>query len=751
MKKAGYFTVPENGYEEIISLGFVPKVVLIEYVAKDDPVVGNVIMRFVIDATGQIVYWYPQMKSENESRNFGRFLINEHGSWPYGNIAHFGNYIGFETTQVNDFIGKTFHYYATNEVAGSFTSSSYQYGVVNVPKTAEDVNIFVSLPFAPDNLTTAFYVDCVEEMPSPTFDGEVRMSRWSIPSENTIYYIDPNSVPGDQGETGIINSYDNYFIFRSNAGNTQGVSCEYYLMPQISEHIVPEDAKDYFLYNIISGSPNMSDANKKMFYKYKANGKLALYKVSNEKGYDLVLKGTDNIEQILLASSAEGDYSEVQTTETHFLRKSQVWSGGEKYYPLTFRTNIPIFAGDDTHTAEEQADEYLDGDIDETEADNYDQIAQEENLKIDGVIGDKVSSTSLGASDISFTQGVKLFALTNAQKGAFFHKIFDTDVTPIQDLLEGTQLFGSNEIGCIQGLHYIPFQASEVCTMGSQNYIMLGSYKMTFGEDLATCMKNDKIINCGSAFFKRTYNDYRDFEPYCQLYVGLPYAGFHKLQLSKYLNKNVIVQYACDITTGAIMVRLVANGVLMDTFDGQCASHIPISANDHAQQTNAVLTGLLCTAGATVGAVGSVASVAGNVATMGANAMSSQTAGAMQNIVGAGGNAIGSVGSIMSPIVSGYATLQNAVSAPITTRGSYAGNLGNFGLMHPTFYFAWLNTVVPANEIALVGKPSNRGGAVGSFAGFLQCSAFNLANDFAGSDNEANEIYSIMSSGVYVS
>ena len=290
MKKAGYFTVPEVGYEEIISLGFVPKVVLIEYVAKDDPVVGNVIMRFVIDATGQVVYWYPQMRSESESRDFGRHVINESTGWNYGKIAHFGNYIGFETTDNNDFIGKTFHYYATNEVAGSFTSSSYQYGVVNVPKTAEDVNIFVSLPFAPDNLTTAFYVDCVEEMPSPTFDGEVRMSRWSIPSENNLYYIDPDSYPGDTGETGIINSFDDYFIFRSNGWNTLGVSCEYYLMPQISEHIVPEDAKDYFIYNIISDSPNMSDADKKMFYKYKANGKLALYKVSNEKVYDLVLK-----------------------------------------------------------------------------------------------------------------------------------------------------------------------------------------------------------------------------------------------------------------------------------------------------------------------------------------------------------------------------------------------------------------------------------------------------------------------------
>lgn len=748
MKKAGYFTVPENGYEEIISLGFVPKVVMIEYIAKDDPVVGNVIMRFVIDATGQVVYWYPQMRSESESLNFARFLINEHGAWPYGNIAHFGNYIGFETTQVNDFIGKTFHYYATNEVAGTFTSSSYQYGVANVPKTAEDVNIIVSLPFAPDNLTTAFYVDCVEEMPSPTFDGEVRMSRWSIPSENNLYYIDPNSHPGDTGETGIINSFDDYFVFRSNGWNTLGVSCEYYLMPQISEHIVPEDAKDYFIYNIISDSPNMADADKKMFYKYKASGKLALYKVSNEKGYDLVLKGTNNIEQIFLSSSAEGDYSEVQTTETYFLRKSQVWSGGEKYYPLTFRTNIPIFAGDDTHSAEEQADEYLDGDIDETEADNYDQIAQEENLKIDGKIGDKVNATQTGVSDLSFTTGVQVYALSYLQKGAFFHKLFDKDTTPIEDLMEGTQLFGSNEIGCIQGLHYIPFSASEVCTMGSQNYIMLGSYKMEFGESLNTCLKNDKYISCGGALFKRTYNDYRDFEPYCQLYVSLPFAGTHKLQLSKYLGKRVSVHYCVDITTGALMVRIFADAVLMDTFDGNCATHLPITAVDHAQQTNAVITGLLNTAGATIGSVGSVAGAVGGAMGVAQAVGAGSISGAIGGSASIGGNLLSGV---TSPIASGYQTLQASMSSPVTTRGSYAGNLGNFGVMHVTFIFAWLNTVVPANEIAIVGKPSNKGGSVGSFAGFLQCSAFNLANDFAGTDNEANEIYSIMSNGVYVS
>lgn len=751
MKKQGYFTVPENGYEEIISLGFVPKVVLIEYVAKDDPDVGTVIMRFFIDNTGQQTYWYPQMKSESESKDFGRYDIGATtGQWGYGRIAHFGNYIGFETTTDNDFIGKTFYYYATDEVSGTFTTSSYQYGVVNVNKRPDDKNIVVSLPFGPTNKTTAFYVDIAQEMPT-AFSGEVRMSRWSIPSENRIYYIDPDSAPGDQGETGIINSWNNYFIFRSNAGNTQGVSCEYYLLPQVYDHVIEESDNDYFIYNIISNSTSISDAEHKYFYKYKVAGKIALYEKPNERGYDLILKGVNNIDQILYSTSAEGDYNEVSDTATQFLRKSQVWSNGDKWYPLTFRTNIPIFAADDNHTAEENAQRFIDGDITEEDAVNYDQLKQEENWKVDGQIGDKITGTTTGVSDLSFTSGVQVYALTNLQKASFFNKIFDTTVTPIEDLLEGTQLFGANEIGAIQGLHYVPFDASEVCTMGSSRYINIGSYRVDMGADIATCLKNNKYISCGSAVFNRTYGDYRDYEPYCQLYIALPYAGTHKLQLSKYLDKSISVHYCVDITTGALMVRVFADGVLMDTFDGQCASHLPITAVDHAQQTNAVLTGLINTAGSTIDTVGSVAGVAANAATIGANAMSSQTSGAIGNIIGAAGNIAGGMPAVISPIINGYATMQHEMSAPVTTRGGYSGNLGNFGLTHPTFIFAWLNTVVPENEISLVGKPSNKGGNVGSFAGFLQCAAFTLADGFNGTDTECAEIYDIMSKGIYVS
>lgn len=747
MTKQGSFIVPEYGTENV-SLGFVPKFVFIEFVAKNDPDVGNVIMRYVIDNTGTVPYYYPQMRSETESIDFSRHNIDDATSWRYGKISALGNYFAFETTDpTNDFVGKTFNYYATNESAGTFTSASNQYAVVNVPKTSEDFNIFVNLPFAPDNMTTAWYVDCVEDMPSPTFDGEVRMSRWSIPSENNLYYIDPNSYPGDTGETGIINSFDDYFIFRSNGWNTLGVSCEYYLMPQLTDHIIEDTSKNYWLYNVISSSPNMQDATHKYFYKYKASGKLCLYEKKNEHGYDLILKGTDSIEQILYSTSYSGDYSEVATTETHFLEKSQVWTDGSKYYPLTFDTNILIFRADDNHTAEERANMYLDGDLDAEDADNYDKVAQRENLKLDGEIGEKVNRTNVGVSDLSFTAGTQVYALSNLQKGAFFNKLFDTNTTPIEDLLEGVQLFGSNEIGCIQGLHYIPFSASEVCTMGSQNYIMLGSYKMEFGESLATCLKNNKVINCGTHRFMRTYNDYRDFEPYCKLYVALPFIGVKELQISKYLNSAVKVEYACDITTGAVLARLYSNYAVMDTFEGNCATHLPISAVDHAQQTNAVITGLLNTAGATIGSVGSVAGAVGGAMGV-AQAVG---AGSIGSAIGGGASIGGNLlSSVANPVISGYQTMQASMSAPVTTRGSYAGNLGNFSYMNVTFIFAWLNTVVPTNEISLVGKPSNKGGAVGSFSGFLKCSAFNLADGYAGTQDEAGEIYSLVTNGIYL-
>ena len=73
-----------------------------------------------------------------------------------------------------------------------------------------------------------------------------------------------------------------------------------------------------------------------------------------------------------------------------------------------------------------------------------------------------------------------------------------------------------------------------------------------------------------------------------------------------------------------------------------------------------------------------------------------------------------------------------------------------FGVQSPYFIFAWLRTIEPDNELSVVGKPSGSGQAVGAFGGFLQTSAFQLAAGFTGTDKEAEEIYNIVTNGIYL-
>ena len=69
--------------------------------------------------------------------------------------------------------------------------------------------------------------------------------------------------------------------------------------------------------------------------------------------------------------------------------------------------------------------------------------------------------------------------------------------------------------------------------------------------------------------------------------------------------------------------------------------------------------------------------------------------------------------------------------------------------MIPTFIVARLNSIEPENELEIVGKPSATGGKVGSFAGFLKTSAFDMPN-FPGTIEEAQEIQNMFRGGVYV-
>ena len=360
--------------------------------------------------------------------------------------------------------------------------------------------------------------------------------------------------------------------------------------------------------------------------------------------------------------------------------------------------------------------------------------------------GTPVEDTPIPTPGISLARGANIYALTSSQVNVFMGKIFDP--ANIQDVLNGTQLFGANQIGAIRDLFYIPCSANDIATSSTTPDIYLGSYKCEMGQSVRWITHNNKLIDCGTVTYNETFGSYLDYEPNCLLYIWLPGCGVHQLQISKYINKTIKLRYAVSVFDGSCMAILsVHNGtkdIVLDTFTGNFAVHIPLTANDQARQTSAVIQGIMQTSMSAIKTIGTVgAGAVGIGAAAAAGSVTAAGAAGIASDLSAGGMSGGDT------IMQAANTLQAAMDAPISTRGALSGMLSLFDTMIPTFIAARLNSVEPANELQIVGKPSAAGGKVNDFSGFLKTSAFDMSN-FPGTVEEANEIQNMFRGGVYV-
>lgn len=499
---------------------------------------------------------------------------------------------------------------------------------------------------------------------------------------------------------------------------------------------VTPNVYDYYMYNRISTTVGAGWDIENLFrYKMNSGKRLAFYMHSDFgiDEYDRVLVGSDEIEQ-----SYKGDYygqdpfpdsNEIAMRALGEQRKMQ---SGTTYTPVMYETNIPTF---DTLA---HAQNYIDtgdetGIIDKWRTDDV----------IPGEIGDPTDQTDQGENGAVFSYGGGMFRLSNAQLASFYTEAFNTDPNVMQSILDGLQLFGSNQINAIHDVMYIPFNAEDVATLSSGNDIYLGSYKMTTltGDRV---LKNEKLINMGSHYFAPPYGagDHRNYAPLCRIFVMLPYAGTHELQVDKYIGKNVTLKLAVDLTTGAGTYFVLSNNTIMDSFDCQIGAHRAITAVDHAQHVAAVTNAILQT-----GTQG-IKTVAG--ATHAINPAQAATAGreATKTSLNAGGLG-GAVSGAIGTVVSGFQGMQSTFDYPMTERGSFNGFLGMFDVKSPYFVFCQMNTKQAQNLIAVKGKPSAAGGKLSSFSGYFEAAAVDLPS-FSGTEAEAEELMSILKGGIYI-
>lgn len=436
----------------------------------------------------------------------------------------------------------------------------------------------------------------------------------------------------------------------------------------------------------------------------------------------------------------DGDYQDYSgSVPTTYLDKSIAF-GNDYYTKFIFDTNIPI-AG-----SQQDIDDYFNGikTIEEI-ALNWDQIARQDDYLLDpewqGT--NKDTETPTGSNGMVYTYGSKLYEVSNVELAALFTEVFDPD--NVQAILDGNKLFSSETLACINSITYFPLTSmSEVCEMGGTGNVWIGSWKSQNCQG-TRINKNNKKINIGTFQMSPTCNDFRDFEPYTRVYCQLPFAGCHELTVSKYMGKAVKVEASIDITTGTILYLIYGNNILLDMFSGTCGAQRPFTARDSAQYISNVVN-------AVTGASNTMTSTSKGASGI-ANGMSAASkAGISAGAVTAGGVVAGGaligVGAVEG-VYKAYG-IKNAIdNPPLISTGSLAGCAAYAANTKVSFIVAQKKTIVPANLQTILGRPSNQGGTVGSFTGYLKCSAFSMSN-FTGTKAELDEIYSIMAQGIYI-
>lgn len=394
-------------------------------------------------------------------------------------------------------------------------------------------------------------------------------------------------------------------------------------------------------------------------------------------------------------------------------------------YSYGFECNTNILVAKDLATAQ-----YIIETGDYTAASNYYDI-KGGNTHLPVNLGDNETATTFG-SGYATSPFVSSYICDRNDVLNVAGAFYSNDTTLIDNIKKGLELFGANPFEAICGLSWFPFDLNTVATAQPQTWIYFGSYKHQpagLSIDKIINMNASGYINAGSVYIGPLFNSYRDFEPYCQLSVFLPYSGWHELDIAKYYKKTVNIRYYVDIFTNTFACALVIDNQICDIFNGNIGVTLPICGSNLSEYANSMLRSVLGTVGGTAGGALSGAMLGGGIP-----------------------------GAVIGATVGGFAGLAKGTfemaqkgqpKDHLQVKGAFSGASSSYMPQYVIFRYDVHDLIVPDNLTALQGRPSSAGGKIGSFSGYLQCDTIKL-NTGRMTDAEINETIALLRNGIFV-
>ena len=293
------------------------------------------------------------------------------------------------------------------------------------------------------------------------------------------------------------------------------------------------------------------------------------------------------------------------------------------------------------------------------------------------------------------------------------YRVNQTAVRTLTDYLWSTDIANtlrkmySDPMDCILGLYVLPFAPQDVTESVD---IYLGNVNLNTKAGLVNSYQEEYVAGVIEV---RPYNhDVRDFSPYSEYYLYLPYIGIVELNAEDIVGAKLTIYYDVDLISGSILAKIqVERGnmnVCLYQFAGSCIYRLPISKSEMSNIIDI--------------SANSALGIATSVAT----------------------------GSIIPAAISASQTAMHAGLTNKVSQGQMiAGNANIMSNTQPYMIIKHKTPQTPTNFNKFYGKPTFKTVTLKNQSGFTKVRDINLSNINLTS-TEIDELESLLKEGVII-
>lgn len=254
----------------------------------------------------------------------------------------------------------------------------------------------------------------------------------------------------------------------------------------------------------------------------------------------------------------------------------------------------------------------------------------------------------------------------------------------------------ANPLDCILGLMVMPLLPATTST----KEMAVGN--IATGVTMRYFTHQFYDFDCGTFKIEEYYMSYLDYAPYTKISIYLPYIGDQQLNTDEVMNTTVGIKYRFDLATGDCVAFISADGNVLYSFSGNCASRLPLAGNNWSGMLPA-LTMAAFRAG----------SVAAGVPALGAAAALAVT----------------------------------SMKQDISHTGSMSGSPGLMGIQTPYLIITRPRQALPLSQNSFTGYPSFITESLGSLSGYTEVESCHLEH-IPCTGEELEEIERLLKEGV---